>query len=114
MGSDSKRAADTAAGWSAGPEAAPADPFASLRRLASDLRLKDKALEVVFWLCDAGGRVPVADLALAFDWDVPEDNWNSLRTRLNRKLRGYGRVLTTHNSQAVASQVPPAEGPDPG
>ncbi len=79
-----------------------ADPFSELRSLGERLRLKGKEAAAVLALCDGNGSVALSDLGVRFEWDFPAGNWNSLRKRLNDKMRKHGWYFETLNNNALA------------
>lgn len=87
------------------PSAAPS-PYAALHALVASLRLKGREAETVLAICDGSGSAAIADLAVRFEWDNPQDNWNSTRKRLNQKFKGRGWRFATVDNSATAEQVP--------
>jgi hypothetical protein len=78
-----------------------------LRTAAKALQLKGKQATIIEMLCDAGGKVPLANLAVECNWDTPCTNtWNSTRDKLNKKLKQYGYRLETFDMNAVAKRLP--------
>jgi hypothetical protein len=84
----------------------PPDEFATLRACVKELRLKGVDADVVFAICDGNGSVPIANLAVKFEWSNQADNWNSVRKRLDAKLKKHGWLFRTHNKCATAVPVP--------
>jgi hypothetical protein len=83
-----------------------ADGFADLRRLARDLSKQERAF--VEALCDAGGELSLVDVKTLCDWQDPiESAWNSLRTRLNKKLESHGWKVTTKGRAARITKTNP-------
>lgn len=80
--------------------------MAALWEAAEELKGKERTIVAV--LCRQGGRVPLADLAIACRWDTPVNTWNSARNRLNRKLRRYGWVFGTQDKCAIVKAIRPA------
>ena len=83
------------------------DPFADVRAFAND-ELTGKERRVVLALADAGGVLPLSELAVAdgVDWNWPAVNaWNSLRHRVNAKLDGAGWVLGRRDNAARLERV---------
>jgi hypothetical protein len=71
----------------------PKDPLKLTKLLASaqKLQVKGKELDAVQKVCDGGGSVSRADLALKLNWEpLYDDKWGSLRSRLNLKFRPQG------------------------
>lgn len=68
-------------------------PFAGLLAAAESVRLKGNGLTVVQELVAKNGAVLVADLAVQFGWEHPDDNCNSMMKRLTEKLRSTGWVV---------------------
>jgi hypothetical protein len=65
----------------------PPDPFADVRAFAA-AEMKGKQRAVVELLCDRGGKVDLADLAAAVEWEAPyDDTWNATKKAINAKLR---------------------------
>ena len=84
----------------------PADAYAELRRLARDLSKQERAVTEA--LCDVGGELPLADVKTLCDWQDPiESAWNSLRTRLNKKLEPHGWTLKTKGRAARLTKSDP-------
>jgi hypothetical protein len=83
-------------------------PLGRLQAAAVQLRLKGNEAAVITALCERDGTVPIADLAVGFEWDAPYTAWNSTRVRLNRKLKGHGWRLETDDGAAVAKPIPRA------
>ncbi|WP_437202247.1 hypothetical protein [Planctomicrobium sp. SH664] len=72
--------------------------------------LKGKEKRVIDLILAAGGKLSIADLAKdpKIDWQAPYDNsWNSLKNRINKKLREGGlRVeLIRHDGNARLSEI---------
>jgi hypothetical protein len=108
---DALLTANTAA-WGAEPSANQADATNGeisngLRDAAKALHLKGNQAAIVEMLCDAGGKVSLADLAIKCGWSAPYTNtWNSTRCKLNRKLNKYGYRLETFDMNAVVKRPP--------
>jgi hypothetical protein len=83
----------------------PADPFVDLRRFART-ELKGQERAVIEALCDANGELSLADVKARCDWQDPiESSWNSLRTRLNKKLgRLRWRLITRDRTARLTKQ----------
>jgi hypothetical protein len=83
----------------------PDDPYADLRDFAcSELKGQERA--VIEALCDAGGELTMADVKTLCEWEDPiDDAWNSLRKRLNNKIRPHGWNLETHDRRARLKQA---------
>jgi hypothetical protein len=83
----------------------PADPFAELRVFART-KLKGQERAVIEALCDAGGELPIADLAIldGVGWDDPCSGFRNAQQRLKRKLK---RLKWTLNRQAGAAKLNP-------
>jgi hypothetical protein len=79
--------------------ASPADPFAGLRQFARGA-LKGQERAVVEALCDAGGELPITDLAVVDGvvWDVPFQGFKEAQRRLNPKLKPEGWRLERRNN----------------
>jgi hypothetical protein len=85
-------------------------PLQSLRIIAKKLRLKGNEATIISALCDEGGKVAVADLAVKCEWVPPyETQWNPARHRLNQKLAPHGWKINTESSEAVAARIPALE-----
>lgn len=82
-------------------------PLASLRAIAEKLKLKGKERTIVEVLCCRDGRVPLADLAVACQWNTPVNTWNSARNRLNEKCRKHGWFFGTHDKCAIVNPIRP-------
>jgi hypothetical protein len=90
---------------SEGEKPKPADPFAELRTLART-KLKGQERAVIEALCDAGGELPIADLAIldGVGWDDPFNGFRNAQQRLKRKLK---RLKWTLNRQRNAAKLNP-------
>lgn len=72
--------------------------------------MKGKELDAVKMICAQGGAVPLADLALKLDWELPcDDLWGSLRTRLNAKFGRQGWTFYRGGNQAKVKRVEPSK-----
>lgn len=80
-------------------EGTQADPFAELRRFAAD-RLKGQERATIEALCDAGGALPLGDLAIAAGWNHPQKSFESVQRRLNQKLRRHKYRISRHDNAA--------------
>jgi len=82
-------------------EKPPPDQFADLRRFTRD-KLKGQERAVMEALCDAGGEVPIADLAVkdGVGWDDPKRGFTNAQRRLKDKLSGQGWRLFRHDNAA--------------
>lgn len=86
---------------------APADPYADLRRFAR-ASLKGQERAVIETLCDAGGELPITDLALGGGVDWGGDSFQGFKnaqTRLSRKLKKIGWSLARRNNSALLRQT---------
>lgn len=83
-----------------------ADPYAALRAFARN-RLKGQERAVMEALCDAGGELPIADLALkdGLDWDNEFEGFKNAQKRLNPKLKRIGWTLARQNNAAKLNQI---------
>jgi hypothetical protein len=82
-------------------EGLPADPYADLRRFArADLKGQERA--VIESLCDAGGELTIADLAVkdGVGWSDPFQGFKDAQRRLNPKLKPRGWRLERQNNAA--------------
>jgi hypothetical protein len=77
----------------------PDDPYADLRDFARS-RLKGQERAVIEALCDAGGELPIADLAVVdgVGWDDPFQGFKDAQRRLNPKLKPEGWRLERRNN----------------
>lgn len=77
------------------------DPYAELRQFART-NLKGQERAVVDALCDAGGELLIADLAVAggVGWDDPFSGFRNAQQRLNPKLKPLGWTLARQNNAA--------------
>ncbi len=90
------------------------DAFAALRAAVEMSKLKGNERTAVILLCDRGGRVPLSDVAFAFGWVVSHatsvtvfaNQWTSLQSRLNGKLRKHGWRVSRHDNCVRVSQIP--------
>jgi len=75
------------------------DPFADLRRFAR-AQLKGQERAVIEALCDAGGELPIADLAVkdGVGWDDEFQGFKDAQRRLNPKLKPEGWRLERRNN----------------
>jgi hypothetical protein len=81
------------------------DPYADLRQFGRNT-LKGQERAVIEALCDAGGELTMADVKMLCEWEDPiDDAWNSLRKRLNNKIRPHGWNLETHDRRARLKQT---------
>jgi hypothetical protein len=83
-----------------------ADPYAELRRFAQ-ASLKGKERAVVEALCDAGGELSIADLAVkeGVDWDDPLEGFKGAQRRLNDKLKSQFWQLKRQSNKAKLHAV---------
>jgi hypothetical protein len=91
---------DAPVGQGAGEKPKPADdPYADLRDFARS-RLKGQERAVIEALCDAGGELPIADLAVVdgVDWDDPFQGFKDAQRWLNLKLKQIGWRLERRNN----------------
>lgn len=60
-------------------------------------------------LCDVGGELPIADLAIdpSINWSDPFKGFESTQRRLNRKIAKHGWRLTRHGNAARLVNIPP-------
>jgi len=93
------------AGAQSGEGEKPDDPFAELRAFAR-AKLKGQERAVIEALCDAGGELPIADLAIldGIGWDDPLNGFRNAQQRLKRKLK---RLKWTLSRQAGAAKLNP-------
>lgn len=82
-------------------EKPPADTYADLRRFAR-AELKGQERAVIEALCDAGGELPIADLAVTdgVGWDDPKRGFTNAQRRLKGKLSRQGWTLIRHSNAA--------------
>jgi hypothetical protein len=75
------------------------DPFADLLEFAC-AKLKGQERAVIEALCDAGGELPIADLAVlgGIGWDDPFQGFKDAQRRLNPKLKPEGWRLQRRNN----------------
>jgi hypothetical protein len=75
------------------------DPFAGLLEFART-KLKGQERAVIEALCDAGGELPIADLAVldGVGWDDPFQGFKDAQRRLNPKLKPEGWRLERRNN----------------
>ncbi|HMP00939.1 MAG TPA: hypothetical protein PKC45_00430 [Gemmatales bacterium] len=85
----------------------PADPFADLRQYAR-AELKGQERAVIEALCDAGGELPIADLAVkrGVGWDDVNKGFESAQRRLNPKIKKQRWKLTRQNNAARLTDIP--------
>jgi hypothetical protein len=84
----------------------PADPFAALRQFArGELRGQERA--VIEALCDAGGELPIADLAAkdGVDWNNEFQGFKDVQRRLKPKLEKIGWALERHDNAGLLRDV---------
>ena len=83
----------------------PADTYADLRQFARALKGQERA--VIEALCDAGGELPLGDLAVkdGVDWEDPKGQFKNAQDRLNDKLPAQGWRLIRHNNTAKLISV---------
>ncbi len=79
----------------------PPDPFADLRAFARR-KLKGQELTTVEALCNAGGELPLADLALVegIEWQDPILGFANVSRRLKPKLNKVGFLVFRQNNTA--------------
>jgi hypothetical protein len=84
----------------------PADPFGDLRRFART-KLKGQERAVIEALCDAGGELPIADLAVKdeIDWNDEFDGFKNAQKRLNPKLKRICWRLSRQNNAATLNRI---------
>jgi hypothetical protein len=84
----------------------PADPFAELRVFART-KLKGQERAVIEALCDAGGELPIADLAIldGVGWDDEFDGFKNAQKRLNPKLKRICWRLSRQNNAATLNRI---------
>jgi hypothetical protein len=84
---------------SEGEELAASDAFADLLEFART-KLKGQERAVIEALCDAGGELPIADLAVldGIGWDDPFQGFKDAQRRLNPKLKPEGWRLQRRNN----------------
>jgi hypothetical protein len=77
------------------------DPFVGLLEFART-RLKGQERAVIEALCDAGGELPIADLAVedGVSWDDPFQGFRNAQQRLNPKLKPLRWTLARQNNAA--------------
>lgn len=71
-----------------------ADPYVDLRRFARD-KLKGQERAVIEALCEAGGEITIANLAISHgvDWNDPMQGFKDVQRRLKKKLKSEGWQL---------------------
>lgn len=91
---------------SAPPEPEPPDPYAELRNFAGTT-LKGQERAVIEALCDAGGELPIADIAQlsGVGWSDPFKGFGNVQQRLNQKLRWIGYSLKRQDNAAKLNQT---------
>jgi hypothetical protein len=69
--------------------------------------LKGQERAVIEALCDAGGELPIADLAVedGVSWDDPVQGFKNAQRRLNRKLKLKGWRLERQNNAGFLKAV---------
>jgi len=77
------------------------DAYAELRAFAH-ANLKGQERAVIEALCDAGGELPIADLAVkhGVDWDNPFQGYRNAQTRLKSRLKRCGWTLVRQSNAA--------------
>ena len=82
------------------------DPFADLRRFART-KLKGQERAVIEALCDAGGELPIADLAVkdGVDWNDEFDGFKNAQRRLNPKLKRICWRLSRQSNAATLDRI---------
>jgi hypothetical protein len=88
------------------------NPYADLRSYATN-ELTGKEQRVIELLCEQAGQLPLADLAVdpTIQWSRPWDNsWDSLKRRLNIKLRRE-RLPYRLVRQKGKARIAPVENP---
>jgi hypothetical protein len=74
---------------------------------AQKLEMKGKELAAVEKVYVANGAVRLADLALKFSWGAPDNDWSSLRRRLNKKFKSYGWHFYRQKNRACVKFIHP-------
>ncbi len=84
-----------------------ADPFAELRRFARD-DLKGQERAVIDAVCEAGGELPIAELAIVagVNWDDPQQGFKAAQRRLNPKLKKRLFRIRRRNNAAILIPIP--------
>ena len=83
------------------------DRFAELRQFAcNDLKGQERA--VIEALCDAGGELPIADLAVkpGVGWEDAYKGFESVQRRLSPKIKKQRWKLTRQNNTATLKEFP--------
>lgn len=87
---------------------APLDPFADLRRFASQ-QLKGLERVVIEAVCEAKGKLSIADLAVkeGVSWENPKKGFEDAQKRLNPKLMRIHWRLSRRDSAATLVRMNP-------
>jgi hypothetical protein len=72
---------------------------------ARGLNIKGKELLVIEQIIKGQGSVALTDLSVVCSWKNPDDNWNSMRNRLNKKLGPKCWQLYRHDNEAKAKKL---------
>jgi hypothetical protein len=81
------------------------EPSGELLGVAQELCIKGKELLVIQQIVSTQGMVTIADLGIKCDWPNPDDNWNSMKKRLNKKLGPKCWELYRLGNEAKAKQL---------
>jgi hypothetical protein len=94
------------ASLSATPPPPPADPFAGLRQFARN-ELKGQERAVIETLCDAGGELPITDLAVKefVQWNEEFEGFKNAQKRLNPKLKRIGWTVARQSNAAKLIRI---------
>lgn len=71
--------------------------FTDLQEKTLTLRLKGNEAVIINTICKQNGEISLADLGTILRWNAPFFEWNSARSRLNKKLAAYGWKIGTHD-----------------
>jgi hypothetical protein len=87
----------------------PADPYDDLRQLARKLSKQES--NFIEAICNAKGELRLADVKTLNDWQEPiESAWNSLRSRLNKKLKPVSWKVIVKAKVARLTKLVPEKG----
>jgi hypothetical protein len=83
-----------------------ADPFADLRTFACD-KLIGKQQAVIQALIDAGGKMPIANLAVSkrIEWNDAAEGFGNMKKRLTPKLKKLHWELFRQGNAAIIRQI---------
>jgi len=79
--------------------------FTDLQEKTATLRLKGNEAIIIDTICKQNGEISLADLGAVLLWNAPFTEWNSARSRLNKKLAKHGWKLETHDRTVKAHQT---------